>query len=248
MQRLFAQVRPSFAGTALLLSLTSFALAAPADWPQFLGPNRDGASAETGLLQELPPGGPPLVWKANGIGVGYSTVSVVGDRIYTIGEDSEASSVVALNATDGKKVWASKLGKAGAPGQPAFEGPRATPTVEGDLLLAVSQWGELACYDADQGKELWRKDYTKDFGGKRPNWGYAESPLIDGDKVVITPGGMEGSIVALIEASPDGYKEHGRFEQPDRSSKTAWPYPVISHGKPYLRDWDTLLYYDVKGK
>lgn len=420
MQRLLTRSLPGLAGTALLLSLTIGAHAAPGDWPQFRGPNRDGASAETGLLQELPPGGPPLVWKATGIGVGYSTVSVVGDRIYTIGEDSEVSSVVALNAADGKKVWSAKLGKAGAPGQPAFEGPRATPTVEGDLLAAVSQWGELACYDAAQGKELWRKDYAKDFGGKRPNWGYAESPLIDGDKLVVTPGGMEGSIVALnkqtgaliwrskgftdaphysslivaeiggvrqyvqltaesvigvaaadgkvlwqaprkgrtaviptpvysdgfvyvtsgygvgcnlfkiteaggkftaeevyankvpsnktggviklggfvyghaddkgwtcqdfktgtakwqsntpgkgsityadgrlylraedkgtvvlIEASPDGYKEHGRFEQPDRSSKTAWPYPVIAHGKLYLRDWDTLLCYDVKGK
>ena len=104
MQRLFAQLRPSLAGAALLLSLTSFVLAAPGDWPQFLGPNRDGASAETGLLQELPAGGPPLVWKATGIGVGYSTVSVVGDRIYTIGEDSEVSSVVALSAADGKTV------------------------------------------------------------------------------------------------------------------------------------------------
>src|ERR1019366_4751035 len=158
MQRLFSQVRPSFAGTALLLSLTSFALAAPADWPQFLGPNREGASAETGLLQELPPGGPPLVWKATGLGVGYSTVSVVGDRIYTMGENNEFSSVIALNAADGKQVWSVKLGKPGAPGQPAFEGPRAVPTVEGGLLVAVGQWGELACLEAATGKELWRKD------------------------------------------------------------------------------------------
>ena len=91
MQRLLTRSLPGLAGTALLLSLTIGAHAAPGDWPQFRGPNRDGASAETGLLQELPPGGPPLVWKITGIGVGYSTVSVVGDRIYTIGEDSEVS-------------------------------------------------------------------------------------------------------------------------------------------------------------
>ena len=182
---------------ALLTSLVSAALAATGDWVQFRGPNRDGISAETGLLQDLPAGGPPLVWKATGLGVGYSTVSVVGDRIYTIGEDKEVSSVIALNAADGKKLWATKLGKAGAPGMPAFEGPRATPTVDGDLLVAVSQWGEMACLDAAQGKELWRKDYIKDFGGKRPQWGFAESALIDGDKVVVTPGGAEGSIVAL---------------------------------------------------
>jgi outer membrane protein assembly factor BamB len=420
MQKLYRQSWPHLAGTTLLLFLTSVALAAAGDWPQFRGPNRDGASAETGLLQELPPGGPPLVWKAAGLGVGYSTIAVVGNRIYTIGESGEFSSVIALNAADGKKVWSAKLGKSGAPGMPAFEGPRATPTVEGNLLFAVGQWGEMACLDTAQGKELWRKDYTKDFGGKRPQWGFSESPLIDGDKVVVTPGGLEGSVVALdkktgaliwrsmgftdsphysslivaeiggvrqyiqltaesvvgiaaadgkllwraprkgkvaviptpiysdgfvyvtsaygvgcnlfkiieaggkfsaeqvyanqvlgnkhggvikvgdfvyghaddkgwtcqdfksgaakwqdnklgkgsliyadgrfyvraedkgtivlIEASPEGYKEHGRFEQPDRSDKKAWPYPVIAAGKLYLRDMDTLLCYDVKAK
>ena len=86
MHALSNHVRPGAVGAAFLLSLTSAALAAPGDWPQFRGPNRDGASAETGLLQELPPGGPPLVWKATGLGVGYSTVSVVGNRIYTFGE------------------------------------------------------------------------------------------------------------------------------------------------------------------
>ena len=97
--------RTHLAGAVLLLSLTSVALAAAGDWPQFRGPNRDGASAETGLLQDLLPGGPPLVWKANGLGIGYSTVSVVGKRIYTLGEDTNSSSVVALNSADGKKVW-----------------------------------------------------------------------------------------------------------------------------------------------
>jgi outer membrane protein assembly factor BamB len=185
----------------LFLALISAALAASGDWPQFRGPNRDGASAETGLLQELPPGGPPLVWKATGLGVGYSSVAVAGNRLYTIGEDTNASSVVALDTANGKKVWSAKLGKAGAPGMPAFEGPRATPTLQGDLLVAVGQWGELVCFESATGKELWRKDYTKDFGGKRPNWGYAESPLIDGDKVVVTPGGAEGAVVALNKKS-----------------------------------------------
>ncbi|HOX58294.1 MAG TPA: PQQ-like beta-propeller repeat protein [Candidatus Paceibacterota bacterium] len=420
MQKGFTGLRANLAGTALVLSLAAAAQAAPGDWPQFRGPNRDGASAETGLLRELPPGGPPLAWKATGLGIGYSTVSVLGNRVYTIGDDNEASSVVALNATDGKRVWSAKLGKVGAPGMPAFEGPRATPTLEGDLLVAVGQWGEIVCFEAAQGKELWRKDYARDFGGKRPQWGFSESPLMDGDKVVVTPGGMEGAIVALnkksgaliwrskgftdsphysslivaeiggvrqyiqltaesvvgvaatdgkvlwraprkgrtavipnpiygdgcvyvssgygvgcnlfkisevagkfsaeqvyanqvmdnkhggvikvggfvyghadskgwtcqdfktgalkwqhnelrkgslvyadgrfylraedkgtvvlIEASPDGYKEHGRFEQPDRSDKKAWPHPVIAHGRLYLRDMDTLLCYDIRAR
>lgn len=420
MQKLMQQTQARLAGAVLFLSLTSAVIAAPGDWPQFRGPNRDGASAETGLLQELPPGGPPLAWKTAGLGVGYSTVAVVGDRIYTTGEDSEVCSVVALNAADGKKVWSARLGKAGAPGMPAFEGPRATPAVADGLLVAVGQWGDLVCYAASEGKELWRKDFIKDFGGKRPQWGFSESALVDGDKVVVTPGGMAGAIVALdkktgaviwrskdftdaphysslivaqigglrqyiqltadsvvgvaaadgkllwsaarkgrtaviptpiysdgcvyvtsaygigcnlfrinqaggkftaeevyankelsnkhggvikvgdfvyghaddkgwacqdfktgaakwhynqlgkgsliyadrrfylraedkgtvvlIEASPEGFKEHGRFEQPDRSSKKAWAYPVVAHGRLYLRDWDALFCFDVKAK
>jgi len=184
-------------GVLLLISLTTVALAASDDWPQFRGPNRDDISPDRGLLGQWPAGGPPLVWKATGLGAGYSTVSVVGNRIYTAGESTDSSYVVALNAVDGTPAWTAKLGKAGAPGTPAFEGPRSTPTVEGDLLLAVSQWGDLVCLEAATGKELWRKDYGRDFGGKRPSWGYAESPVVDGDQVVITPGGAEGAIVAL---------------------------------------------------
>jgi len=186
-------------GVSLIISLTGVALAAADDWPQFRGPNRDDISPDTGLLQQWPAAGPPLVWKATGLGAGYSTVSVVGSRVYTIGENKESSYVVALNAADGKAAWTAKLGKAGAPGMPAFEGPRSTPTIAGDLLVALSQWGDLICLQAGTGKELWRKDLAQDFGGKRPSWGYAESPIIDGDKVVITPGGGEGAIVSLNE-------------------------------------------------
>jgi len=197
MVALFASFRRGALLALLPLSLTGAALAASGDWPQFRGPNRDSLSQDTGLLQQLPPAGPPLVWKATGLGAGYSTVSIVGNRVYTIGENNNSSQVIALDAADGEPVWKTRLGKSGAPGMPSFEGPRSTPTVEGGLLVAVSQWGDLACLDAAAGKELWRKDYDKDFGGKRPSWGFSESPLIDGEKVVITPGGAEGSVVAL---------------------------------------------------
>jgi len=197
MAELLQYLRRGGGGALLLLCLSGVALAAPSDWPQFRGPNRDDISPDVGLLKQLPTSGPPLEWKATGLGAGYSTVSIVGSRVYTIGERREFSSVVALNVANGKPVWTAKLGKPGAPGMPSFYGPRSTPTVEGDLLVAVGQWGELVCLQAETGKALWRKDYGKDFGGKRPSWGFSESPLIDGDQVVITPGGAEGSVVAL---------------------------------------------------
>jgi outer membrane protein assembly factor BamB len=405
-----------------LFCLAHITASASGDWAQWRGPNHDDISSETGLLKEWPEGGPKLAWEAKGLGDGYSSVSIFGDRIFTAGDKGEQSFVEALNLADGKPVWSAKLGKAGAVGQPQFEGPRATPTTDGELVFAVSQWGEMVCLEAKSGKEVWRKDYTKDFGGECPFWGYAESPLIDGDKVVITPGGSHGAVVALnkktgaliwqskeftdaahysslviadaggvrqyvqltpvsvagiaaadgkllwkaprkgqvaviptpiysdgfvyvtsgygvgcnlfkitadngkfsaeqvyankimanhhggvikigdyvygysegkgwtcqdfktgeakwqekqklgkgsiayadghfylrqedrkgtvalIDASPEGYQEHGRFDQPDRSSKNSWPHPVIAGGKLYLRDQDVLLCYDVKAK
>jgi outer membrane protein assembly factor BamB len=182
-------------GSGFLLSFAAFAGSAPGDWPQWRGPNRDGISTETGLLKTWPKGGPRLVWKAFGIGRGFSTVSVVGGRIYTEGDNGDASAVVALNAADGKVAWIARLGKAGDPG--GFQGPRATPTVAGDLVFAANQWGELVCLEAATGKERWRKNYTKEFDGQMPNWGYTESPLVDGEKVVVTPGGRKGAVVAL---------------------------------------------------
>src|SRR5215831_4642969 len=100
----------------LLLNLVDIQYMFAGDWPQWRGPNRDGVSTETGLLKDWPSGGPHLVWKATGLGAGYSTVSVLGDRLYTTGDAADASQVLALNVSDGKKIWNSKLGKPGAPG------------------------------------------------------------------------------------------------------------------------------------
>src|SRR5438874_4243402 len=388
-----------------------------ADWPQWRGPNRDDLCSETGLLKQWPAGGPRLAWKANGLGSGFATVSVVGDRIFTTGQTSDSSSVLAINAANGQLMWSAKLGKSSSPG--GYIGPRSEPTVAGDSVYAVGQGGELVCVDAATGAERWRKEYIKDFGGTEPNWGFSDAPLVDGDKIIVTPGGRDGTLaaldrksgavlwrskdwtdlahyssailaeiggvrqyiqltassvagvsandgkllwrasrrgqtaviptpiyhdgfvyvtsgygvgcnlfqitenankfsaaevyankvmvnhhggvirvgdfvygysegkgwtcqdfksgvarwqeksklgkgallfadghfylreenegtVALIEASPEGYKEQGRFEQPGRSKEHAWPHPVISGGRLYLRDQDLLLCYDIK--
>ncbi len=186
---------------AIWLTSLACAFGAAGDWPQFRGPNRDDISTDTGLLKEWPSGGPPLAWKATGIGAGYSGVSISGQRVFTMGDQAGASYVHALNLADGKLLWSTKVGKAGAPGWGGFAGPRCTPTVDGNLVFAADQWGELVCVNAVTGKELWRKNYEKDFGSKRPEWGYAESPLVDDDKVVVTPGGPQGALVALNKTS-----------------------------------------------
>jgi outer membrane protein assembly factor BamB len=370
-------------------------------------------------LDKWPSGGPPLAWKAKGLGGGFSSVSIAGGRIFTMGEGTDSSFVLALDVNGGKHLWTAKLGRPGGGG--GYPGPRCTPTVDGNLLYALDQHGDLICLEASSGKEQWRKSLSRDFGGSAPNWGYTESPLVDGDKLLCTPGGSKGAIVALdktsgavlwrskdftdaaayasiitaeiggvrqglqltgasvagvdltdgrllwraprrgqtavittpifhdhhvyvtssygvgcdlfkvdardqtfkaeqvyankimdnhhggvvrvgehlygysdrngwvcqdfktgkmiwnekklgkgslayadghfylrseeslgtvalIEATPNGYQEKGRFNQPDRSSESSWPHPVIASGKLYLRDQDVLLCYDVKRK
>lgn len=387
-----------------------------ADWPQWRGPDRNGQSKETGLLKEWPAGGPPLAFKATGIGEGYATVTAVGDRIYTMGDKGGRCNVFCLDAKDGKIIWTAGAGREGEYG--GFKGPRATPTIDGQFLYVNNQHGDVTCLTL-KGDLKWTVSLTKDFGGDTPGWGYAQSPFIDGNNVILTPGGRGGVVLALdkatgrkvwqsqgwsdnahyssvvkaeiggvpqylqltdksvagiaakdgsilwkadrrgktavipdpiykdgmvfvtsgygvgcnmfqvtgngnrfnvkeayanrdldvhhggliqlgdyvfgsgdskkftcmeiatgkvkwsdrtpgkgsvmfadghfyfrdergpitlIEASTDGYKQKGRFDQPDRSRQNAWPHPVIANGRLYIRDQDILLVYDVKAK
>jgi outer membrane protein assembly factor BamB len=346
----------------------------------------------------------------------------VGDTIYTLGDLEEASQLLALEREGGRIRWKTKMGKAGGGG--GYPGPRCTPTVDGALVIALNQFGDLIAAETATGKEIWRKNLESDFGGKMMSgWGYAESPLVDGDRVICSPGGAQGTLVALqkqtgavlwqskdwqdpaayssviravvagqpqyiqltgesvagvaadtgkllwraerkgrtaviptpifhqnqvyvssgygvgcnlftltadpgtfqvreawpankvmvnhhggvilvrdhlygysegkgwvcqefasgkavweekrqlgkgsiayadgrfylraeggagavvlIEATPEGYREKGRFDQPDRSDKNSWPHPVICQGRLYLRDQDLLLCYDIQAK
>jgi len=169
-----------------------------ADWPQWRGPQRTGISTETGLLQEWPAGGPKLLWQVNNVGSGFSTPSVVGDRIYLLANEGLANEYVrALNVGDGKQAWSVRIGKVGNPDQqPSYPGTRSSPTVEGDVLYALGSDGDLAVLDLRTGQPRWKKNLRTDFGGEPGTWGYAESPLIDGDTLVVTPGGRT-SLVAL---------------------------------------------------
>jgi outer membrane protein assembly factor BamB len=169
------------------------------DWPQWRGPERNGVSAEKGLLQQWPEGGPKLLWQARDIGTGYSTPAVVGERLYLLGNEGlENEFVQALAAADGKRVWQRRLGNVGNPKQqPNFPAARSTPTVEGELLYALGSDGDLACVESGTGKVRWQKSLRADFGGQPGAWAYSESPLVDGETLVCTPGGADATLVAL---------------------------------------------------
>jgi len=175
----------------LLLSLTAVA----ADWPQWRGPNRDGISAETGLAASWPPNGPPLVWKIKGLGDGYSSLAISKGRIYTQGQRDRKEWVIALEVKTGNKVWEVATGSPFS--NDRGDGPRGTPTVDGDRLYAITGAGTLVCLDAATGKSLWSQDFVRDYGGQVPHWGYSESPLIDGNRLIVMPGGRGASIVSL---------------------------------------------------
>lgn len=196
-----------------LLSLSPAAFAQFATlsgaWPQFRGPLRNGVSADTGLLAEWPADGPPLVWQARGAGRGYASVAIVGDRLYTMGDglsiaDDADEYVVCFDVTNGQFVWKAKLGRPWASGQPDWQSSRSTPTVDGELLYILTPHGELVCLESAAGKERWRKHLEKDFGGRKGDgWGYSESVLVDGDRLICTPGGESATMVALDKLTGD---------------------------------------------
>ncbi len=176
-----------------------------ADWPQWRGPQRNGISPESGLLKEWPKEGPKLAWKVSDIGSGYSTPAVVGDRLYLLSNEGlEKELVVALAVADGKKVWSTPIGKVGNPKQnPSYPAARSTPTIDGDLLYALGSDGDLACLEVSSGKVHWQKSLRTDFGGSPGEWAYAESPLVDGQAVICTPGGSNATLVSLNKKTGD---------------------------------------------
>ena len=176
------------------------------DWPQWRGPNRDGISKETGLLKQWPEKkGPKLLWESRDVGDGYSTPSVVGERLYVMGSKGMNDEFVrAMNVADGKEVWSTRVGKVG-PNVPAmnYPGSRSTPTVDGQFVYALGSDGDLVCLERDTGKIKWQKSLRTDFGGKPGAWAYSESVLVDGDAVVCTPGGAQATLVALNKNTGD---------------------------------------------
>ena len=165
------------------------------DWPQWRGPNRDGRSAERGLLKSWPKAGPPLAWRASGAGEGYSSFSTSNGRLFTLGARADREFVIAFDEATGKEVWAVPHGRRF--GNDRGDGPRGTPTIDGDRVYAFGASGDLSVLDAASGKVHWTVNVLQKFGGSNITWGLSESPLVLADRVLVNAGGPQSSIVAL---------------------------------------------------
>ncbi|MBS0265499.1 MAG: PQQ-like beta-propeller repeat protein [Planctomycetes bacterium] len=170
-----------------------------ADWPQFRGPHRTDVASEKNLLTEWPADGPKLLWSATGYGEGFSSIALVGDRIYSMGDHGDGSVLLAADRANGKVLWRAPVGKPGG----NYKGTRCTPTVDGDRVYGLGQFGEFVCCETATGKVLWKKNFPGDFGGQFGAWQYTESPLVDGDKVICTPGGANATMVAFNKRTGD---------------------------------------------
>ncbi len=171
--------------------------AAPAggEWPQWRGSNRDGVSGESGLLKQWPAEGPPLVWKTSVAGQGYSSLSISEGRIFTQGARGDREFVIAIDVATGKLLWETVSGRRF--GNNRGDGPRGTPTLDGDRVYALGANGDLSCLEISTGRKIWAVNLLEEFGGSNIRWGISESPLVLGDRVLVNAGGPDSSIVAL---------------------------------------------------
>src|SRR5262245_35565662 len=202
------------------LVLLTCAGAVAGDWPQWRGADRSGVSKETGLLKSWPKAGPKLLWTYKKAGLGFSSFAIVGGKLYTLGTRDDKEEVIIALDKDGNELWTAKIGPIFTfKGNEWGDGPRSTPTADGNYLYALGGQGDLVCVDTSaKGKEVWRKNLITDFGGEMMSmWGYSESPLIDSKLLVCTPGGSKGTMVALD-------KTNGNL---------VWQSKELTHKAPY---------------
>ena len=222
------------------------------DWPQWRGPNRDGKSAEKGLLKAWPAGGPPLAWRATGAGEGYSSFAVANGRLYTLGARDGTEYVIAFDAASGKRLWEAANGSRFA--NDRGSGPRATPTVDGDTIFAFGASGDLSAIEVATGRPRWKVNVLSKFGGSNIQWGLSESPLVLSDRVLVNAGGPivalrknDGSLIWKSDGEPAGYSSavlheaggvrqaifftHTRVVGVDvNTGKRLWSYEPVANG------------------
>ena len=179
--------------SVLLCTPAPATLAEEPSWPQFRGPNRDGISSETGLLGEWPKAGPKLLWSVSGLGRGYSSPAIANDTLYITGDVKEELVISAYDLS-GKLKWKITNGKSW---KNPFPGARCTCTYDGGRLFHMNAHGRVVCLDPADGKELWAVNVLDRFEGKNIRWGISECLLVDGDHVIVTPGGKKALIAAL---------------------------------------------------
>ena len=214
---------------SLLVGLSLATTLVAADWPQWRGPTRNDHSPDTGLLKQWPEGGPKQVWLFKDAGLGYSGYSVVGGKLFTMGLRNQKEQLIAVDAATGKELWSASAGDRYP--NDWGDGPRATPTVDGNRVYAMGGNGLLICAQTSDGKVLWQKSLVSDLGGKLQGWGYTESPIVVGDKVICTPGGSKGTLAALNKLSGDVL-----WRTTDVTDEAQYSSPIlIQHGgKPQV--------------
>lgn len=168
---------------------------APTDWPQWRGPERTGISRDAGLVKQWAATGPAQSWTISNLGEGYGSIAVKGDRIFVQGTTASASAVFCLSRADGKTIWSASLGPKLTEGR--GNGPRSTPTIDDDRVYVLTENGDLACLRFRDGSRVWSKNILKEFGGENLRWLISESPLVDGNRLIVSPGGKGAGIVAL---------------------------------------------------
>ena len=221
--------RSFFVGICLSVSVFG-AVGWADDWPQWRGPNRDGVCRETGLLQQWPEGGPTLLWELTGMGAGYSTVAILDGKLYSMGDrqsgSEKAQYVYAYDLATRNQLWATRIGPAHQ------DGPRCTPTLDGGFVYAIGTEGDVVCLRLDDGKLVWSKNLLDDLGGAaNPRWKFSESPLIDGDRLLCTPGGHDAVIAALDKATGDViWKTSMSDIGPNGRDEAGYSSVMISHG------------------
>ena len=200
------------------------------DWPSWRGARRDGHSPDTTSMAKWPEGGPELVWAFEDCGKGYSCPAVVGNLLYFTGSRKGKAEVICIDAGTGEEVWASTIGTDPEEGYNTRwgAGTRGAATVDDGMVYAMNANGDVSCMTADKGEKKWSVSLVDDFGGKIPGWGYSESPLIDGDKLIVTPGGEKGAIIALEK----------------KTGKTIWQSRNLTDPAQY----SSVIVADVNGK